>query len=268
MVEDVWKDAPNHPKVEVIRKQQQQTEDYYQHPCQQQRQGHHYYSQERQSTLGEMTLGDLLVRTGVVRDDPDAGSYTAESNNLYSPISGGTVTSNLPSPMEALTTGFQHDWIHASQHPHQHQQIMRHAEAVAASRRGFQPPALLIPGENPMYDGIADDGMLGTDSLGSSIAPSPSFSDYSTHSRKRFPSDIAVDKTMERRQKRMIKNRESAARSRARKQAYTVELEAEVNMLKEENARLKQQQALQRHLPKVLAVHNTQIRGLRRVHSF
>lgn len=41
----------------------------------------------------------------------------------------------------------------------------------------------------------------------------------------------------------MIKNRESAARSRARKQAYTVELEAEVNQLKEENTKLKKQQA-------------------------
>ncbi|CAA6660652.1 unnamed protein product [Spirodela intermedia] len=43
---------------------------------------------------------------------------------------------------------------------------------------------------------------------------------------------------IERRQKRLIKNRDSAARSRARKQAYIVELEAELNQLKEENARL------------------------------
>ncbi|CAN6825245.1 unnamed protein product, partial [Brassica oleracea var. botrytis] len=59
-----------------------------------------------------------------------------------------------------------------------------------------------------------------------------------------------VEKVVERRQRRMIKNRESAARSRARKQhkelmfwgfmkAYTVELEAELNQLKEENAQLK-----------------------------
>eukprot|EP00850_Spirogloea_muscicola_P017603 SM000153S01592 [mRNA] locus=s153:161613:162688:+ [translate_table: standard] len=41
----------------------------------------------------------------------------------------------------------------------------------------------------------------------------------------------------------MIKNRESAARSRARKQAYTVELEAEVTLLKEENMRLLKIQA-------------------------
>ncbi|XP_043699145.1 ABSCISIC ACID-INSENSITIVE 5-like protein 1 [Telopea speciosissima] len=51
--------------------------------------------------------------------------------------------------------------------------------------------------------------------------------------------DCPVEKVVERRQRRMIKNRESAARSRARKQAYTVELEAELNQLKEENARLK-----------------------------
>ncbi|CAH2065472.1 unnamed protein product [Thlaspi arvense] len=44
---------------------------------------------------------------------------------------------------------------------------------------------------------------------------------------------------MERRQRRMIKNRESAARSRARRQAYTVELELELNQLTEENMKLK-----------------------------
>ncbi|XP_042477059.1 ABSCISIC ACID-INSENSITIVE 5-like protein 1 [Macadamia integrifolia] len=51
--------------------------------------------------------------------------------------------------------------------------------------------------------------------------------------------DGPVEKVVERRHRRMIKNRESAARSRARKQAYTVELEAELNQLKEENGRLK-----------------------------
>ncbi|KAL0339878.1 UNVERIFIED_CONTAM: ABSCISIC ACID-INSENSITIVE 5-like protein 2 [Sesamum radiatum] len=39
----------------------------------------------------------------------------------------------------------------------------------------------------------------------------------------------------------MIKNRESAARSRARKQAYTHELENKVSRLEEENERLKRQ---------------------------
>lgn len=55
--------------------------------------------------------------------------------------------------------------------------------------------------------------------------------------------DGTVEKVVvERRQRRMIKNRESAARSRARKQAYTVELEAELNILKDQNSRLKEEQ--------------------------
>ncbi|ESQ53739.1 hypothetical protein EUTSA_v10025203mg [Eutrema salsugineum] len=51
-----------------------------------------------------------------------------------------------------------------------------------------------------------------------------------------------LEKVIERRQKRMIKNRESAARSRARKQAYTLELEAEVAQLKEMNEELQRKQ--------------------------
>ncbi|XP_013596199.1 bZIP transcription factor 27 isoform X2 [Brassica napus] len=46
----------------------------------------------------------------------------------------------------------------------------------------------------------------------------------------------------DRRHKRMIKNRESAARSRARKQAYTNELELAISHLQKENARLKRQE--------------------------
>ncbi|ESR36253.1 ABSCISIC ACID-INSENSITIVE 5-like protein 7 [Citrus sinensis] len=53
----------------------------------------------------------------------------------------------------------------------------------------------------------------------------------------------ALEKVVERRHRRMIKNRESAARSRARKQAYTLELEAEVAKLKELNQELERKQA-------------------------
>ncbi|XP_050210834.1 ABSCISIC ACID-INSENSITIVE 5-like protein 2 [Mercurialis annua] len=58
-----------------------------------------------------------------------------------------------------------------------------------------------------------------------------------------------VEKTVERRQKRMIKNRESAARSRARKQAYTNELENKVSRLEEENERLRKRKDLEKMLP-------------------
>ncbi|KAI3669368.1 hypothetical protein L6452_40602 [Arctium lappa] len=72
----------------------------------------------------------------------------------------------------------------------------------------------------------------------------------------------ATDRTGgERRHKRMIKNRESAARSRARKQAYTNELENEVERLKEENSRLKRQQ---QHLQMATAAQVTKKGGLQR----
>ncbi|KAK9912345.1 hypothetical protein M0R45_036212 [Rubus argutus] len=82
--------------------------------------------------------------------------------------------------------------------------------------------------------------------------PSPlmgTLSDTQTPGRKRGNPEDIVEKTVERRQKRMIKNRESAARSRARKQAYTNELENKVSRLEEENERLRKQQEIEKVLP-------------------
>ncbi|XP_031286081.1 G-box-binding factor 4-like isoform X1 [Pistacia vera] len=52
-----------------------------------------------------------------------------------------------------------------------------------------------------------------------------------------------LDKAAQQRQRRMIKNRESAARSRERKQAYQVELESLAVRLEEENERLLKEKA-------------------------
>ncbi|XP_063934913.1 protein ABSCISIC ACID-INSENSITIVE 5 isoform X2 [Daucus carota subsp. sativus] len=52
-----------------------------------------------------------------------------------------------------------------------------------------------------------------------------------------------VERVIEKRQKRMMKNRESAARSRAKKHAYTIELEAEIKYMKNENFNLRQELA-------------------------
>ncbi|XP_021898675.1 bZIP transcription factor TRAB1 [Carica papaya] len=71
----------------------------------------------------------------------------------------------------------------------------------------------------------------------------------------------------------MIKNRESAARSRARKQAYTMELEAEVAKLKEENEELqkKQEKIMEMQKNQVLEMLNGQrgskLRCLRRTQT-
>ncbi|XP_062211090.1 ABSCISIC ACID-INSENSITIVE 5-like protein 2 [Phragmites australis] len=71
--------------------------------------------------------------------------------------------------------------------------------------------------------------------------------------------------TVERRKKRMIKNRESAARSRARKQAYTNELENKISRLEEENERLRRHKAPE---PVVQYVPQLEIKNqLRRTNS-
>uniref|UniRef100_A0ACD5UFM8 Uncharacterized protein n=1 Tax=Avena sativa TaxID=4498 RepID=A0ACD5UFM8_AVESA len=59
-----------------------------------------------------------------------------------------------------------------------------------------------------------------------------------TSSRRVAPVQAPAAGSGDRRQRRMIKNRESAARSRARKQAYTNELELELAQLRRENIML------------------------------
>ncbi|RDX79667.1 G-box-binding factor 4, partial [Mucuna pruriens] len=78
-----------------------------------------------------------------------------------------------------------------------------------------------------------NDGVLG---LGLGLDPDG-------RGKKRAVEEAVVDKATLQKQKRMIKNRESAARSRERKQAYTVELESLVTHLEEENAQLLTEEA-------------------------
>ncbi|XP_019169707.1 PREDICTED: ABSCISIC ACID-INSENSITIVE 5-like protein 7 [Ipomoea nil] len=63
--------------------------------------------------------------------------------------------------------------------------------------------------------------------------------------RRATVEEMPLDKATQQKQRRMIKNRESAARSRERKQAYTVELESLVTQLEEDNARLLREEAEQ-----------------------
>ncbi|RAL53592.1 hypothetical protein DM860_012207 [Cuscuta australis] len=86
----------------------------------------------------------------------------------------------------------------------------------------------------------SSDGLTRSNGDTSSVSPIPYAAlNESLRGRK----STALEKVVERRQRRMIKNRESAARSRARKQAYTTDLEQEVAKLKEENKELRKKQA-------------------------
>ncbi|KAE8670207.1 Basic-leucine zipper transcription factor family protein [Hibiscus syriacus] len=93
--------------------------------------------------------------------------------------------------------------------------------------------------------------------------------------KRRAVEEPPLDKATQQKQRRMIKNRESAARSRERKQAYTVELESMVSHLEEENARLLREEAelnkerfkqLMKNLIPVMEKQRPR-RVIRRVHS-
>lgn len=79
------------------------------------------------------------------------------------------------------------------------------------------------------------------------LSPAPSIdalSDTPILGRKRDASDI-MDRGIEKKLRRKIKNRESAARSRARKQAYHNELVGKVSRLEEQNMRLKKEKEVE-----------------------
>ncbi|KAH9757589.1 BZIP domain-containing protein [Citrus sinensis] len=74
-----------------------------------------------------------------------------------------------------------------------------------------------------------------------------------------------LDKAAQQRQRRMIKNRESAARSRERKQAYQVELESLAVRLEEENEQLLKEKLMEKVVPVVEKKRPPRV--LRRVQS-
>ncbi|XP_038978874.1 protein ABSCISIC ACID-INSENSITIVE 5-like [Phoenix dactylifera] len=187
----------------------------------------------RQPTLGEMTLEDFLIKAGVVREGYDPPPPPPVP--LYGVPAGYQVVGLEGEPVNGQVVGVQGYGDH---------QVAGNGmyEVVADGGRGYAV--------KNGFGGRVRNGYGGTTGAGGSPA-SPGSEEWvvggqvdksgraeggggGNRGRKR-----ALEKVVERRQRRMIKNRESAARSRARKQAYTVELEAQLKQLKEENARLK-----------------------------
>ncbi|GAV77980.1 bZIP_1 domain-containing protein [Cephalotus follicularis] len=213
----------------------------------------------RQPVIGEMTLEDFLIKAGVVRGQCTTPQHQQpppqqqqQQYGLYQ--NNGTPTidpSYVTRPIMGMANGVSGC---GSNGPGTYQAMPLGGGVIAepagdgghAKRNGvFQPPppppppvcygAGFGPGPGPLSP-VSPDGM-GTSQV-DSIGGQFGMDIGGLRGRKRII-DGHVEKVVERRQRRMIKNRESAARSRARKQAYTVELEAELNQLKEENAYLK-----------------------------
>ncbi|XP_038693466.1 protein ABSCISIC ACID-INSENSITIVE 5-like [Tripterygium wilfordii] len=209
---------------------------------------------QRQQTFGEMTLEDFLVKAGVVREQcplspqQQASQYGIyqNSNAIATPavgpsfvsrpiVAGGGGTGGVAPYSGAMveSSGFGGGGKMTNGYP---------AGPLAGIGYGGRM------GNGGGYGPAQGIGMVAPVSPASSDGMCNQVDNMSTHfgmdmgglrGRKRIV-DGPVEKGVERRQRRMIKNRESAARSRARKQAYTVELEAELNQLKEENAQLRQ----------------------------
>ncbi|KAL1548811.1 ABSCISIC ACID-INSENSITIVE 5-like protein 2 [Salvia divinorum] len=186
-------------------------------------------SLDRKATLGEMTLEDFLVKAGVVSESSGGNKV------LGSVADGGSDLTGMPQHTQWM------NYQMSSMHPQQQQGML---PAFMPSHPVPQPITL---GGNPIMDAGYPDTQM-------TMCSSPlmgTLSDTQTPGRKRVAPDDIAEKSVERRQKRMIKNRESAARSRARKQAYTHELENKVSRLEEENERLKRLQEVEKALPSI-----------------
>lgn len=165
---------------------------------------------ERQSTLGEMTLEDFLVKAGVVTEGLDK-ARTEKIVNVGSSGCADSMTSTHGYPPHGI------HWLH-QYHPmqslptQQPQQVQQNMVGNYVPNHNVQQQPQGV-GTSGMLDcGYSDTQMTSSSPLMGTL------SDTQMPGRKRIaPGDVA-EKSVERRQKRMIKNRESAARSRARKQ--------------------------------------------------
>ncbi|EEF50246.1 DNA binding protein, putative [Ricinus communis] len=178
-------------------------------------------SRDRQPTLGEMTLEDFLVKAGVVAE---ASSEKKDDSPVV------RVETNVGSQFPQ-----QSQWIQYPHPQYQHPQ---------QSMMGVYLPAQSMPQPLHMGAGAVLDVSYPENQLSLPTSLMGTLSDVQTPARKRGTPEDMMEKTVERRQKRMIKNRESAARSRARKQAYTNELEHKVSRLEAENERLRKRKVI------------------------
>lgn len=150
-------------------------------------------SLQKQPTLGEMTLEDFLIRAGAI-NLANQDFITMNSHQLMVPDS---IVAQRP------------EWMQYHQIATTHQQEM----AVLGSGLPVAQPVFGNTCVDVGYHGNQLALTMPVPLVGSALSDM-----QATAERKRQFSDEMMEKTIERRQKRMIKNRESAARSRARKQ--------------------------------------------------
>lgn len=261
--------------------------------------GYEFQQQQRQPTIGEMTLEEFLVRAGVVREEINQSVSRPAINSTGIPAGSSANITNNVFNRDALASSRNNNTglaVGLSQAGRSNVGIMtssipgNSSANLAMSTTGTRSYASQLPlGSNVSPHGMRGGGLVGigdsfisngmipgvvglgigranavasvspanqipsdglTKGAGdlSSLSPVPYYFGGGLSGKKCSGS---VEKVVERRQRRMIKNRESAARSRARKQAYTMELEAEVAQFKEQNQALQKKQAMIMEMQKI-----------------
>uniref|UniRef100_UPI001CB98D75 bZIP transcription factor 23-like n=1 Tax=Erigeron canadensis TaxID=72917 RepID=UPI001CB98D75 len=176
--------------------------------------------QEEQLTAGEMTLEVFLRKTAAQQNSqvlPNGRLFGDYSNSVF-----GFINKNR-------NQGFYQEADHTE-------------TKIDVKRQKFLPKQAAINltssvspvNEVPKREKIDNLSYLSPSSYFDSSPPPPS-SAYGEGGFIEKKRSAILERVIQRRSKRMIKNRESAARSRARKQEYTSNLEAEVAKLKEIN---------------------------------
>ncbi|KAG4996367.1 hypothetical protein JHK85_027806 [Glycine max] len=232
-------------------------------------------SAPRQPTFGEMTLEDFLVKAGVVREQGGMAAMPVQASAHQHVQQYGMYPNNNPTmgasfvgrPVMGMAGGVRVGSGGRNVVAPPYQAVPQGGVGVGvggaiAESSGYAGNGKRDVGYPPGAPGVCFGGRVVNGGGGYAavsnmgvVAPvspvSPEGIGTGENSGGQFGMDMSmlrgrkrvldgpVEKVVERRQRRMIKNRESAARSRARKQAYTVELEAELNQLKEENGQLK-----------------------------
>ncbi|KAA8522528.1 hypothetical protein F0562_013111 [Nyssa sinensis] len=189
-------------------------------------------SVQQQLNFGETTLEDFLIRAGVV----NVGNQEVVVNpQPLMPIDPMVVASQ------------QADWLQFQMEAVRHQQEQQMTMPIQAVVESNFQVSDQSGFENPVVDVGFPDNQLALPMPMLAVAATSPDSQVGVEKKRKF-TDEMMEKTIERRQKRMIKNRESAARSRARKQAYTNQLEHEVFQLRRTNNWLKKQKEVEKLL--------------------
>ncbi|XP_011027703.1 PREDICTED: ABSCISIC ACID-INSENSITIVE 5-like protein 2 [Populus euphratica] len=174
--------------------------------------------------LDETTLEDFLVRAGVINKGNQNEVFSNQPIMEVDPmVVGSQQTDLLPFQMASVQ-----------------QQQQQQMTLLDSNFHMFEA----VSDQNHVADVGYSDNQLPMPMPVSAMSATSSDSRVAAGKQCRY-TDEMMKKTIERRQKRMIKNRESAARSRAKKQAYTSQLEHAVFHSRKTNNWLKKEKELE-----------------------